>query len=247
VSRPPSRIRRAGPGTGLRRVPVPGATVERRVQPGAVAGVPRWCLRSGRPSATVFHVQARLGRPKCFDGSLPACPGLRTPADRHTLANSVARMLPAGAFKPAASAMAMAKLSQHFRGRGHPYGRQDARSTLRPSCSSCVRPRLRHGRKTRYGWVASPSPTRTFTWQETPSFLGAKTPAVSRASSRSEERAEAVGVGSTALILIEAPSPADHRGMLRVGKTRLLTRRRPQCDFTPHSTHFTAASTCTPV
>ena len=30
--------------------------------------------------------------------------------------------------------------------------------------------RLRHGRKTRYGWVATPYPTRTFTLQETPSF-----------------------------------------------------------------------------
>src|SRR5215510_4751967 len=55
------------------------------------------------------------------------------------------------------------------------------------------------------------------------------------------------GVGCRRLILIEAPSPADHRGMLRVGKTRLLARRRPQCDFTPHSTHFTVASTCMPV
>ena len=30
--------------------------------------------------------------------------------------------------------------------------------------------RLRHGRKTRYGWVASPYPTGTFTPQDTPSF-----------------------------------------------------------------------------
>ena len=41
-------------------------------------------------------------------------------------------------------------------------------STLRPSCSPVSR--LRHGRKTRYGWVANPYPTRTFTLQETPSF-----------------------------------------------------------------------------
>src|SRR6266571_2090268 len=65
---------------------------------------------------------------------------------------------------------AFSKLYQHFRVRGHPYGLQDTLSTLRPSCSSCVRPRLRHGRKTRYGWVARPYPTRTFTLQETPSL-----------------------------------------------------------------------------
>jgi hypothetical protein len=71
------------------------------------------------------------------------------------------------------------KLYQHFRVRGHPYGLQDTLSTPRPSCSSGSRPRLRHGRKTRYGWVANLYPTGTFTLQETPSCLGARTPAVS--------------------------------------------------------------------
>src|SRR2546427_2782807 len=66
--------------------------------------------------------------------------------------------------------MAMSKLYQHFRVRGHPYGLQDALSTLRPSCSPQASLRLRHGRKTRYGWVASPSPPGTFTLQETPSL-----------------------------------------------------------------------------
>src|SRR5215472_18449174 len=65
---------------------------------------------------------------------------------------------------------ALSKLYQHFRVRGHPCGLQDTLSTLRPSCSSCVPPRLRHGRKTRYGWVASPYPTGTFTLPETPSL-----------------------------------------------------------------------------
>src|SRR5262249_16736933 len=37
-------------------------------------------------------------------------------------------------------------------------------------CSPRVPPRLRHGRKTRYGWVARPYPTGTCTLQETPSF-----------------------------------------------------------------------------
>jgi hypothetical protein len=62
------------------------------------------------------------------------------------------------------------KLYQHFRGRGSPYGLQDTLSTLRPSCSLGVQPQFRHGRKTRYGWVATPYPTGTFTLQETPSL-----------------------------------------------------------------------------
>ena len=66
--------------------------------------------------------------------------------------------------------MALSKLSQHCRGRGPPYGLQDALSTLRPSCSPHAALRLRHGRTTRYGWVARPSPTGTFTLQETPSL-----------------------------------------------------------------------------
>ena len=61
-------------------------------------------------------------------------------------------------------------LSQHFRGRGHPYGLQDALPPLRPSCASWPALRLRHGRPTRYGGVASPSPTETLTLEDTPSF-----------------------------------------------------------------------------
>ncbi len=169
--RHPIRMRRAFPVTVLLRLPVPWSTVERRFQHCSVSGFPLRCLRSCRPSSQVFHVQERLGLPKFFfDVSLPACHGLRTPADLHNLAKSVALMLPSGALKPSASAIAMSKLYQHFRVRGHPYGLQDALSTLRPSCSPQASLRLRHGRKTRYGWVASPSPTGTFTLQETPSL-----------------------------------------------------------------------------
>jgi hypothetical protein len=35
-----------------------------------------------------FPRQERLGPPQCFDASLPACHGLRTPADLSTLANT---------------------------------------------------------------------------------------------------------------------------------------------------------------
>jgi len=170
VIRHPTRLQRAFPVTVLLRLPVPCATVERRFQHGSVSGFPLRCLRSCRPSSTIVHRQERLGLPKFCDVSLPACHGLRTPADLPNLANSVALVLPSGAFKPSASAIAMSKLYQHFRVRGHPCGLQDTLSTLRPSCSSCVRPQLRHGRQTRYGWGARPYPTRTYTLQETPSL-----------------------------------------------------------------------------
>src|SRR5215470_5850085 len=63
-----------------------------------------------------FPRQERLGPPTCFDASLPACHGLRTPADLPLLANADGRVLPSGAFKPSASAIAISKLYQHFRG-----------------------------------------------------------------------------------------------------------------------------------
>jgi probable F420-dependent oxidoreductase len=54
-------------------------------------------------------------------------------------------------------------------------------------------------------------------------------------------------VDTMLLILIEAPSPAYHRGMLRVAKPVEQTRRRPQCDSTRNNTRFTAVSISTPV
>jgi hypothetical protein len=42
-------------------------------------------------------VQERLGPPKFFDASLPACHGLRTPADLPLLAKTEVRVLPSGA------------------------------------------------------------------------------------------------------------------------------------------------------
>src|SRR5262249_57318786 len=41
-----------------------------------------------------FPRQERLGPPKFFDASLPACHGLRTPADLPTLANTGGLVLP---------------------------------------------------------------------------------------------------------------------------------------------------------
>jgi len=138
--------------------------------------------------------QERLGPPKFFDASLPACHGLRTPADLPLLAQTEVRVLPSGALKPSASAIAISKLYQHFRVRGHPCGLQDTLSTLRPSCSPRVQPRLRHGRQTRYGWVASPYPTGTFTLQETPSFSWRENAAAQpRLEAGAQRTLEAVG------------------------------------------------------
>ena len=172
--RHPIRIQRAFPVSVLLRLPVPWSTVERRFQHCSVSGFPLRCLRSCIPSSKVFHVQERLGLPKFFDASLPACHGLRTPADLHNLAKSVALVLPSGALKPSASAIAMSKLYQHFRVRGHPCGLQDTRSTLRPSCSPCLHDSAMDARRDTGGWLAltrlglSPSKRRQ-------AFLGAIT------------------------------------------------------------------------
>src|SRR5712691_10659029 len=64
------------------------------------------------------------------------------------------------------------------------------------------------------------------------------------AGARDERRL--LGVACKRLILIEAPSPAYRRGMLRVAKPVEQTRRRPQCDSTPNSTPFTAGSISMP-
>jgi hypothetical protein len=92
---------------------------------------------------------------------------------------------------------------------------QGTRLPLRPTGYSVyassilftVSPRLRHGRKTRYGWVASPYPTGTFTLQETPSFSWRSNAArQARLKAGAERTLEAVAC--TPLIMYEAPSPA---------------------------------------
>jgi hypothetical protein len=154
VIRHPRGIQRAFPVSGLLRLPVPWSTVERRFQHCSVSGFPLPCLRSCIPSSKVFHVQERLGLPTFFDASLPACHGLRTPADLHHLALTAVRVLPSGAFKPSASATsALSKRYQHFRVRGHPCGLQDTLSTLRPSCSPCLHDSAMDARLATGGWL----------------------------------------------------------------------------------------------
>ena len=114
--------------------------------------------------STVFSLREPSGFPRFSDVSLPACHGLRTPADLHTLANPGASVLPSVYVKTLGIRNKLiSKLYQHFRERDLPYGLQDSLSTLRPFCSPCLPAVLRHGPKTRYGWVASPCPTGTFT------------------------------------------------------------------------------------
>ena len=101
---------------------------------------------------------------------------------------------------------------------------QGARSPLRPTgCSVyaspilfAVFPRLRHGRKTRYGWMANPYPTRTFTLQETPSFAW-RDNAAAQARLKAGAQRTLEAVACTRLILIEVPSSAYRRGMLALG------------------------------
>src|SRR5262249_51657073 len=108
--------------------------MERRFQHCSVSGFPLPCLRSCIPSSKVSHVQEHLGLPKFFDASLPACHGLRTPADLRHLAHTVVRVLPSGAFKPSASATSLFEAVPALQG---------ARSPLRPTgCSVYASPIL---------------------------------------------------------------------------------------------------------
>jgi hypothetical protein len=148
----------------------PWSTGVCRFQPRPVSGVPLPCLQSGLPYTKVFHRQERLGPPQCCHVSLPACHGLRTPADLPPLANTGGLGLPAGCGhtlgvrnkRPCAAVPALQGTRLPLRPPGYA---GDASPIL-----FAVSPRLRHGRKTRYGWVATPSPTGTFTLQETPSL-----------------------------------------------------------------------------
>jgi hypothetical protein len=62
------------------------ATTAPRFQHCSGSGFPLPCLKRCIPYSCGVHPQEPLGLPKCFDASLPACHGLRTPADLHRLA-----------------------------------------------------------------------------------------------------------------------------------------------------------------
>ena len=85
------------------------------------------------------------------------------------------------------------------------------------------------------GWLALPRQGRS-PCTKRHAARGALTPGVSRCRKperRKERRLSAVGC--TPLILIEAPSPADQRGMLRVAKTLVTNKEETsrRCSTTP--------------
>jgi hypothetical protein len=126
------------------------------------------------------HSQEPLGLPKFLCASLPACHGLRTPADLPLLAFTGEHVWPSGALQPSASATsALSKLYQHFRGRGHPCGLQDSLSTLRPSCSPCLHGSAMDARLDTGGWLALTRPGLS-PGKRRQAFLGATTLALSR-------------------------------------------------------------------
>ena len=62
----------------------------------------------------------------------------------------------------------ISKRYQHFREHGLPYGLHDSLCTLHLFCST-LNICLRHRCNTRYGWLARPYPTGSFTLQDAPS------------------------------------------------------------------------------
>jgi len=72
----------------------PWSAAMRRFQHCSVSGFPLLCLKSCIPYIVVFHGQERVGPPKFFNVSLPACHGLRTPADLPILAIPDSLVLP---------------------------------------------------------------------------------------------------------------------------------------------------------
>ena len=89
------------------------------------------------PASVLPSGREPLGPPTFCDVSLPACRGLWTPADLRLLAHADALVWPSVRVNTlGVRSTRVSTRSQPFRGRGHPYGLPDARSTLRPSCSS---------------------------------------------------------------------------------------------------------------
>ena len=127
--------------------------------------MPQYPYTVRRPS----HSQEPTGPPKFSDASLPACHSLRTPADLHMLALTHASCWLRVTLRPSPSATNSFRSCTSFQGTRlplRPAGFSVYASPVLFGYSFC----LRHRRNTRYGWVASPYPTGTFTLQDTPSF-----------------------------------------------------------------------------
>src|SRR4030095_5985519 len=126
----------------------PWSPATHRFQHGSVSGFPLPCLKSCIQYTVASHGEERLEPPKFFDASLPACHGLRTPADLSILAFTDGLVLPSVCVKTLG-----VRTTRLFEAVP---ALQGARSPLRPpgyavdasSILFAVSPRLRHGRKT---------------------------------------------------------------------------------------------------
>jgi hypothetical protein len=162
------------PGFPIRAsIPVyPGSIVptEFGFQHSSVSGFPLPCLNGCISIPCCPHGGNLLGLPEFSDISLPTCHGLRTPADlRHPCHSGYLSCCLRCTLKPSASATNSSRSCTSTSGRASPL-RPTGFSVYASPVLFTAFQRLRHGRKTRYGWVASPYPTGTFTPQETPSL-----------------------------------------------------------------------------
>lgn len=84
--------------------------------------------------------QELMGLPKFLNTSLPACHGLKTPADLHILAITDVLVLPSVNLKPLGiRLLGHLEVYQHFRVRNYPCGLQNPLSTLCPFICSHFR------------------------------------------------------------------------------------------------------------
>jgi hypothetical protein len=111
-----------------------------------------------------------VGPPTFFAISLPACHGLRTPADQTSRAHTAGLVWPSVCVKTlGVRTKRLVEAVPALQGTRLPLRPPGYAVDAAPLLCT-VSPRLRHGRQTRYGGVARPYPTGTCTLQEMPSF-----------------------------------------------------------------------------
>ena len=96
-----------------------------------------------------------MGLPEFYSASLPACHGLRTPADLRTLAFPGALVLPSEYVNTLGIRNKLRyEAVPALQGARHPYGLQDTLSTLRPPCSPPSGDSATDARLDTGGWLA---------------------------------------------------------------------------------------------
>ncbi len=173
--RHPKSIRGASPFTVILPFPSRCSVLAVRFRIGPVSGFPLPCLSIRMPCNNLFHRRELMGLPKFLTYLFlhaTAC-GLRRTFSSSPFTDDL--VLPSATrYTLGVRNIPISELYQHFRRRGPPCGLQNSLSTLQLSCSPKTS-RLRHRRKTRYGWVATPFPTGTLTLQDKPSFAWRET------------------------------------------------------------------------